>query len=51
MVKVYSFDETAKNLLMLVDQGLFGYWPLSYLSYHVFSLFSGILAVEKKVIH
>jgi hypothetical protein len=30
---------------------LFGQWPLSYLSFHVFSLFSGIIAVEKKVIH
>jgi hypothetical protein len=46
VIKEYSFDKTAKDLLVLVDQVLFARWPRSYVPYHSFSLFSAIITVE-----
>jgi len=30
IIKVYLFDKPAKDLLVLVDQVLFAWWPRSY---------------------
>ena len=46
IIKVYCFDKPAKDLLVLVDQVVFGCWPRSYMSYHGVSLLSGVSTVE-----
>jgi hypothetical protein len=51
IIKVYRFDKPAKDLLVRVDQVLFARWPRSYMPYHSFSLCSGVITVEQKVIH
>jgi len=51
IIKVYRFNKPAKDLLVLVYQVLFARWPRSYMSYHSFSLCSGVITVEQEMVH